>query len=352
MGILLFILIVIACILFRRSYFLYLLSFIFMWITFGWNTKNPDREIYRLRFESYDGWLENVTEPLYTWTMKWFHEIGVNFQESYIIVSLLFLVSLFYYIHSTTRNRNFVVAMILVSTYCMFITLFRTTFASAFALLGMLVLLYTSWGRIAKTILFLSLIILASAFHSVYLLYLPLVSVLWIKRGMLVKLVFVAMGLSIIFIGSISTNLLPDIMGIMHMEGKEELFLGDTNNGEGSKVIQFILAALRCLSVLVIPFGIKYLDKKIIYNNIEEKILDVNLILFSLIPMLFISHDLYRVFYVISIVNFCMISKYLYRKKILYFAIFCGINIGYWFYIRPYFEKTFWTIFTNNLILD
>ena len=136
------------------------------------------------------------------------------------------------------------------------------------------------------------------------------------------------------------------------MEGKEGLFLGDTNNGEGSKVIQFILAALRCLSVLVIPFGIKYLDKKIIYNNIEEKILDVNLILFSLIPMLFISHDLYRVFYVISIVNFCMISKYLYRKKILYFAIFCGINIGYWFYIRPYFEKTFWTIFTNNLILD
>ena len=352
MGVLLFILIVIACILFRRSYFLYLLSFIFMWITFGWNTKNPDRDIYKDRFDVYNGWLAEVTEPLYTWTMKWFHAIGVTFQESYIIVSLFFLVSLFYYIHSTTRNRNFVVAMILISTYCMFITLFRTTFASAFALLGMLILLYTSWGRIVKTILFLSLIILASAFHSVYLLYLPLVSVLWIKRGMLIKLVFAAMGLSIIFIGAISTDLLPDLMGIMNMEGKEELFLGDTDNEAGSKVVQFLLAAFRCLSVLVIPFGIKYFDKKISFNDTENSILNVNIIFFSIIPLLFISHDLYRVFYVISIVNLCMISKYLYRKKILYFTVFCSINIGYWFYIRPYFEKTFWTIFTNNLILD
>lgn len=352
MGVLLFILIVIACLFFRKSYFIYALSFLFMWITFGWNTKNPDRNIYRYRFDAYNGWLEDVTEPLYTLAMKYFHLLGVTFQESYIIISFLFLVALFYYIYSTCRNRNFVIAAILVSTYCMFITLFRTTFASIFALLAILVLLYSNYNKIVKTVLYILLISIASFIHSLYLLYLPLVSVLWVERDKLVKIVFCSIVLCVLFVGAISTNLLPDIMGFMHMEGKEDMFLGDTDNGDGNKVIQYLLSVLRCLSVLVIPFGIKFLDKEIRFNNIENFILNINIIFLAVLPLLFISHDLYRIFYVISIVNFCMLSNHLYKRKIFFFSMFCSINIGYWFYIRPYFEETFWDIFTNNLILD
>ena len=352
MGIIILILIVIGCLLCRRSYFLYVTSFLFMWISFGWNSKNPDIEIYKFRFDAYDGWLENVTEPLYTWTMKYFHEIGITFQESYIIISLLFLCSLFFYISMTTKNRNMVIALVLISTYCMLITLFRTTFATTFALVGLYVLIYGKNNKILRAFLFCGCMLMAACFHSLYFIYLLFVVILWVPRKLLVRSVGIGILLASLFVGAIASSLLPDFMGLINMGDKANLFLGDTEKGEGHKAIQFILAALRVFSVVVVPFAIRYLDKRIQLSESEETILNLNIMSLFVVPLLYVSHDLYRVFYAISIVNFCMIANYVRKNKIFWFSILASLNVGYWFYIRPYFEETFVTIFTNNLFFN
>lgn len=352
MGIVLFILIVIGCLIFRRSRFLYVLSFLFMWISFGWNSKNPDRGIYRMRFDAYGGWLETVTEPLYTWTIKYFHEVGVTFQESYIIISFLFLCSLFFYISMTTKNRNIVIAFILISTYCMLITLFRTTFATMFALLGLYVLIYSEKSKVFRTSVFVGCILMASCFHSLYYLYLPFVAILWLPRKLLIKYVGIGILIASLSVGVVASSLVPDFMGFLNMGNKAEMFLGDTEKGSGHKAVQFILAALRVFSVVVVPFAIRYVDKRVKLSESEETILNLNILSLVIVPLLFVSHDLYRVFYAISIVNFCMIANYARYNKIYLFSILCSLNVGYWFYIRPYFESTFVTIFTNNLIFD
>lgn len=352
MGILLFILIVICCLVCRRSYFLYVLSFLFMWFSFGWNTQNPDMEIYKYRFDTYNGWLETVTEPLYTWTMKYFHGVGITFQESYIIISFLFLCSLFFYISMATKNRNIVIALVLISTYCMLITLFRTTFATMFALVGLYVLIFGKMSKVLRTSVFVGCMLMASCFHSLYYMYLPFAAALWLPRKVLIKYVAISILLISFFVGAIATSLLPDFMSLINMGDKANLFLGDTEQAEGHKAIQFILAALRVFSVIIVPFSIRYIDKHIKLRENEETILNLNILSLFIVPLLFISHDLYRVFYAISIVNFCMIANYVRNKKIYWFSILASFNVGYWFYIRPYFENTFVTIFTNNLIFD
>lgn len=323
-----------------------------MWISFGWNSKNPDMEIYRYRFDAYDGWMEDVTEPLYTWTMKYFHEIGITFQESYIIISFLFLCSLFFYISLTTKNRNIVIALVLISTYSMLVTLFRTTFATLFALMGLYILIYGKKSKVLRSFAFGGFMLCASCFHSLYLMYLPFVIILWLPRKLLIKYVGIGILIVSLFVGAIATSLLPDFMNFINMGDKASLFLSDEESGEGQKAIVFILAALRVFSVVVVPFAIWYLDKRIKLSESEETILNINIMSLFIVPLLFVSHDLYRVFYAISIVNFCMIANYVRNNKIYWFSILASLNVGYWFYIRPYFDKTFITIFTNNLIFD
>ena len=70
MGILLLLLLIILQLNKNKSNLLFILSFIFMWITFGWNEQNPDKHIYEDRFDLYDtSWYVTITEPLYTYTI-------------------------------------------------------------------------------------------------------------------------------------------------------------------------------------------------------------------------------------------------------------------------------------------
>lgn len=88
MGILLLLLLIILQLNKNKSNLLFILSFIFMWITFGWNEQNPDKHIYEDRFDLYDtSWYVTITEPLYTYTIHLFHCYQFTFQESYIIIS-------------------------------------------------------------------------------------------------------------------------------------------------------------------------------------------------------------------------------------------------------------------------
>ena len=141
--VLIFLVFLILLLLFNsKSKFLYTASLIYMWIIFGWNNKNPDKEIYEGRFYNYDqSWFNSITEPLYTYTILLFHNFHITFQESYVIVSLFFILVLAWYIRKTTTNRNTVLALMIISIYAMIVVLFRTTYAITFILIATYILI-------------------------------------------------------------------------------------------------------------------------------------------------------------------------------------------------------------------
>ncbi len=352
MGILLLLLLVSLQFNKKKSKLLSILSFIFMWIIFGWNEENPDKHIYKDRFDLYDtSWFVTITEPLYTFTIHLFHYYQFTFQESYIIISFFFLSILFFYIKKTTCYRNFALAMILISIYAMIVVLFRTTYAISFILIGFYILLYTNLNLTKKIFIYFGLVLIAAFIHSMCIIYLSCIIILLFSRKTIIKLTIIGSICSCIFIVGIASNLLPTFMEYINMAEKATLFLNDTNEAS-NKFIQFTLAFLRVFSVIIIPLGVYYFESnKNRLNNIDNLIITLNILLISIIPLLYISHDLYRIFYVIAIINYCMASTHITNKKIFKFLIFASINMGYWFIWRPYFVNVFITVFTQNLLI-
>lgn len=350
-----FLLVILICLLLvnKRSKLLYTSALIFMWIIFGWCGEIADKEIYEARFYHYDeSWFQSITEPIYNYTIFLFHEYHISFQGSYIIISLLFLVSLTFYIKNTSKNIGFILALIMMSTYAMHVILLRTTYALSFVLIAMYILLYTKWSLLYKTISYTSLIIFASTIHFLCILYLPFLALLYLSSKNIWKCLWIYMPLAVLGMGGIATGLLPDFMNYFGMSEKMEIFLSNTNTTT-NKLIQYILALLRVLSVIILPWGIIAYQKKnkaFSFDDIDKKIISLNIISLFIVPLLYISHDLYRIFYVLAIVNYCMATKYIRYPTILTFTILCALNIGYWFIWRPYFNF-FLDVFNNNLLL-
>ena len=351
---LLFLVFLIFLLLFNsKSKFLYVASLVYMWIIFGWNNKNPDKEIYEGRFYNYDqSWLNSITEPLYTYTILLFHNFHITFQESYVIVSFFFLLVLSWYIGKVTTNRNTVLALMLISIYAMIVVLFRTTYAITFILIATYILLYSSYKSVYRYILYILLVIVASLIHSMCLLYLPFLFIFVFSQKTIKFWLCIYMPIAIIGIGGIATGLLPNFMEFIGMSNKMDVFLGDTNS-TSNKTIQYILALLRVISVVMLPLGLAIIQRKrrnFFFDLVDEKIISLNWLSLFIVPLLYISHDLYRIMYVVVIVNFCMASKYIKNNTAFLYTILCTLNIAYWFIWRPYFEDVFISVYTSNLL--
>lgn len=323
-----------------------------MWIIFGWNDNNPDKEIYRTRFELYDDWMSNITEPLYTFTISIFHQADVSFQGSYIIISLFFLSILSFYICKTCKYKSFVLALILISVYALIVVLFRMTYAITFVLIGMYFFIHSKFSTRIKSLIMAIFITLASLVHSMCIIYFLLFIPYFINKRNLKLCFFIYIPITFILIGFIEHSLLPSIMNKMNLDQKMDIFLGDTNNTQ-NKYIQYILASLRVISVIILPLGISYIADKTKSIKIapkDKKIIDINWFSLFIIPLLYISHDLYRIMFILVIIDFCMASNYIRHRSILLYTIVCACNIGYWFIWRPYFENVFLAVFTSNLL--
>lgn len=329
---------------------LYWFSFLYMWVIFGWCGQISDKGIYLMRFEDYDdSWMLAITEPLYTATMYLFHYLGISFQGTYIVVSFFFLSILFWYVNKVSRARNVVLALILISIYAMIVCMYRTTYSIAFIMLAMYVLVYTK--LYFKYVIFCCLVIVASCIHSMCILYMVYLLPFFFKKKTIYKWLYICIPLLVIGVGIIHSSILPNIMEAVGLGKKMELFIGDTEGGM-DMIIKFVLAAFRLMSVIALPMGICRLlsRKKRVVSEWDNKIVLMNILSLYLLPLLYLSHDLYRVMYVFAIMDFCMATHYIKDKRIFLYTILCAINIGYWFIWRPYFEMVFLPVFTDNLL--
>ena len=280
--------------------------------------------------------------------MHVFHIFNLDYKYVTICLSFFILTSIFYFIKKNTFNYNFAIGLFLLSIFTFLVVLLRTSYAIAFILLGFNILLNSKSKY--KDIYYIILVIIGSCIHVMCILYLLYFIPYKVSKRKLIKLGYIYFIISVFSISFIATGLLPTLMEYLGLTQKAQIFLADTDQ-ETNKVIQYILAFLRLLSVIILPIGLNLILKKRTYiYSIDKIIITFNWFSLFIAPLLYISHDLYRLLYVIVIMNFCMASHYMKYDKCYYYTLFCSINIGYWFIWRPYFKEVFLDIFTNNFI--
>ena len=340
---------------FKKSKVITFFGLLYMWIVFGFNSKNPDRSVYEDRYNLYDSWFDNFTEPLFTFSMKTFNAFHFHFQSLYLFVGAFFLLSTFIYIAKTTKNANFVLGLILISTYAMHVVLIRTTYAIIFEIPALYVLLYEKFTMMRRLVIFFTLTIIACLIHAMCALYLLLLIPFFISRKKLTIYLWLIFPLIFIMLDQIGREYLPHIMNKLGFIQKTEMVL---ERKSSNKTIAFLLANLRLLSVTVFPILYNWYNNhrpakyKIVLSSVEIRIININIFMLCLIPLLYISLDLYRLLYIICIVNFCMISNHLKEKGMTLCSILYAMNIGYWFIWRPYFHDVIVTVFSNNFLTD
>lgn len=352
MGIIVYFTVLIALLLFPKNRILLWLSFVYLWIVYFACTYTYDLDIYIDRYYFYDDWFAKITEPLYTSTMGFFHFLHMKFIHVQMTISFLFLSSLFYFIIRTTKLQCFVIAMILISSYSFLVDLQRSCYAFVFCFPAFLVLL-NDHNPIRRTIVYVALILIATTIHAMCIVYLLFIPIGILDHRKIVNSTVVLLLLGVLFIGIID-YLIPELANLMGMADKEAS-TRESMEAAKNRTVTYILAFLRCASVISLPLGIEYILKwkNMLYklSSVDKKIIDMNIALISILPYLYLSHDLFRLFFVISIINYCFASRHLYDKWLFAYTIVCAINMAYWFMWRPYFMDMFWNIYLDNSII-
>ena len=120
----------------RNSRFVNCLSIIFAFVLFGWCCSTPDTDIYLGRYYNWDGWMMNITEPIYTYTVKFFNQLGFSYQSFFILIAFMFITCFFVLVRKLTSKVSYVTGLMLVSIFPMLITLQRSSYAFCFVFLG------------------------------------------------------------------------------------------------------------------------------------------------------------------------------------------------------------------------
>lgn len=334
----------------KKSKGLFFLFSLFLVVLFGFNSWTVDRSIYLGRYEFFDeDYFADNTEFLFTFLMNFLNNLGLDFQFFLFLSGLFFTTSLCFYVYKTTLHINYVLSLYLLSVFLFNICLLRVSIS--FILVIPAFYFYIFRRDNIGFFLFVLLILLASSFHMMCICYLVILPARYIPSNKLLMLslifAFVAI-FSLFFI----KGLVLEYSSFVGMNEKLNKSL-DVTSETSNPIVAFILAAFRWLSVVLQPlifYKILSTSERINLKETDIVIININLILISFVPFLFLSHDLYRMTFVIFLVNLCMMSNYIKIKKVKYLMFFLSINVAYWFIWRPYFIDVYIRPMLNNLV--
>lgn len=328
------------------------LSIVFAFLLFGWCCSTPDWGVYQTRYYNWDGYMIDLTEPLYTKTMQLLNYWNFEFQSVYITIAFAFIIGFTFLVRKLTFNISYVVGLMLISIFPMIISMQRSAYAFCFVFFAFYALFFADSLWI-KVTLFSACIVTATLIHSMCIMYFVFLGAYFIKDKTIYKYIKIAIPITIFFLGVIQ-YFMSDFFVFLDMSKKMDM-LNNALDQTSSITKRTFLANLKVLSVIALPIGLNYL-LKIKYNQrftaFDNMVLKLNIAGLIFCPLLYLAHDICRLFYVIAIIDFCVASHYLKYKYCKWYSIFCCFNIGYWFIYRPYFEDVFVQIYSNNLLFD
>lgn len=342
----------------KHSRVVEMLILVVIWLLSAFATGNADSGIYEGRYNFYQSYA-GMSEMGWQALMVAFNGIGMDYQSFRCLLIAVELLFIYLGIHRLTDNPNFVLAAYLIYPLCLDIVQMRFALASSIAFLGMSFLFEPlasgMKGTNRRSIVFILLVVIASLFHFISIIYLLLLFVPHLDSGKsLVVAVFVCVFSGLLLRWSGIAGLAASVgLGTKF----ETLQTYDT-----STIVKSIGMVVLTATLWTVAFLVACQDSSV--QALRNAAIRTNwLVIAAIVPLMPLAVDFYRIQQGISILNLCLVSRSLdpeqrlaFSKKnvlIIMMAVLIGLLNLYFYVLGNTNVDTVWLpMFERNLIIS
>ena len=321
-----------------------------LWILFAYNLGNADRGIYIGKIANAEN-MNSFQEPLYTALLRFIAQHS-DIQGLIIFTATCFLLAISL-LRKLSTNCCIALAGYMIAVFFFDVVQLRFSLALVFVYIGITILL-TLENDFKATLLFIICIILAACIHTSTILFLLFSVLRYMKSDR--KVLLVAMSVGAILTLMVVSSSIIGTFGFL----RSKLYAVSVTAEQYDTIFIFkrICYCLFIPSLFLYCYK-RFFEKKIIKSygelSIAKCMFRGNLMLLSIIPLLFFSADFHRVFFAMHIINLTIISRWMttnnkFIMTILFIVVsgillrmsFAGMNA----------ETVFWSVLNKNMILD
>lgn len=334
----------------KRNKVLFVVSFLTLFLLFGWCYDHADYGIYDNRYNNYENTLD-FTEPLFILFVQLCHALNLDLQGFLQFSAFLFLSSLFFFVDKLSFDRNKVIALYMLSPLFFYdVVQVRNSLSLAFVYLAFYFIISRN-GDKKGMIAYVTFILLATCVHFasfVFLLYLIAF------KFDIKKCIYISLSFSIAsFV--LSQTLLSSLMGYMVLGEKvESVTAGAAERYSGNNAI---LVNIAMLILMIGTFFVLYWKNRRLCDKMEDIVLKFNVLSLCLIPLLFVTVDFHRTFMAMMIFNFIIYAKWIKLTKYKMFTIgTLFVFFSLFFYrslmVSENWERVYRSVMENNLLFE
>lgn len=357
-----------SAILKKRSRFIYIILFIFLWSIMAFTYGNADEDIYISRYQYPEIW-ENQTEFLYMMIIKFSLFLGLSYQSFKSLIVLVQLCLISSTILKFSKCPNIVILLYSIFPFVVDVAQMRNALATSIMIFSLQFLMNTDKNNrlfLSKNeIKFIICIIIASFIHTASIIWLLLL----IAKKCRIKTVI---SYTILCFITFSYIITPNVVVWLAEKFGATARIGAYASSEyiATRDLYFNSAIIRVIffatTIILIYSYILYVNKA--KENRELLILGLkcNIIILCILPVIInYTPEVYRMQVGLSLLNYiiitnCLNIKYESSGKIvlknmkisLYLIIISIINLYFLVLGNDNFYTVFMPIFKNNCILD
>lgn len=360
---LLFFLMILLGMFFKRSKIVSFLLLIYIWTLIGLNTYTPDYSEYE-RIYNNAGNIVTNTEIGFIYVCMLFRNLGFSYQEFRMIWGMIYIILAANFTTKNTKNPNYVYSLLLISPVLMDASGIR---AGVAYMLAMNFSLLLRWPRKRNSIFFVLGIILCSTIHGSAIFY--VIFLLVDKALNTRKILFIGILISVITLFCYTPifrwgmNFIYDLTGLYKIS-KWVL----SSSAIRPTLVGFLSVALFLVALVYLSFKEdKYICHKnaevIISENVEQILKNACIMMLFLLPVLTIVLEARRLFNGALILYACMSANCLLERNgtkfvlhislesmkyiILHIALITGVLVMYMYTYQSY--DVMGTLYNNML---
>lgn len=342
----------------KRSRVIEILILIVIWMLSSFASGNADSGIYEGRYNFYQNYM-GMSELGWQTLMIVFNTIGVEYQTFKCILIAIELVLLSHAIHRLSDEPGFVLAVYLLFPFCLDVVQMRFALADSIAFFAMSFLFQPIvYGEQCKhyKLTFTALILLASLFHFITIIYLVLLLVP--RLGTVGSFLAVPL-VSALVVLVVNWSGLAPIASAVGLGIKFEMVT--SSSGGLSSIMRYSFNVVFCAAAWAFIFSLAPGSQDA--GDTRRAALVVNWVIVAVvIPLLFLSVDFYRLEQGITLLNLCFLSHYLGKEARLGFSVrnvaiillsggLALANLFLYVLSNTNIDYVFWPLFKNNLLL-
>lgn len=318
-----------------------------LWILYGWNFWNGDREGYETYFlrDSLEGWGGEIG---YGYLNLWANKFGFSYQDFQVLVSLTTLLLLFRYVVKMTLSPFLALVVYAICFFSLDYVLVRNFLAFAILLQAFIALF--EGGKFFR-LKYFCLVLLATSVHQssfVFLVFLTMPTQRVVPLG---RYCIVLFGFFFSYVVLRTSVPLPESVAA-HFDYYGTVMksaLANVAVHVGSVIAMLLVVAFERKSIFGI-FSNANRDRELFF------IVNVNLYSLFFLILYFESEIFVRLLRIILFINImhCISSLFLRRKTYFFLLFYVFIFGGYLilFFLVPTAKLSVFPLFKNNLLLN